>query len=54
MLIIIIKKGLKGGSQEKKGVGGLDPLCPSIAHSFRKKDRQWSSQFSQKYLFLAK
>ena len=23
-----IKKGLKGGSQEKKGAGGLDPLCP--------------------------
>ena len=37
MLIKIIEKGLKGGSQEKKGAGGSDPLCPSIAHSFRKK-----------------
>ena len=54
VLIIIIEKGLKRGSQEKKGAGGLDPLCPSIAHSFRKKDSQWSSQFSQKYPFLAK
>ena len=27
VLIIIIEKGLKGGSQEKKGAGGLDRLC---------------------------
>ena len=43
MLIIIIEKGLKGISQEKKGPGGLDPLWPNIAHSFRKKDSQWGS-----------